>query len=731
MTHTDLTPLVNRRTVLGGSAAVLVATSAGLGSEMPTASAARPDPTTYAFFTDPHADPENAVQMARLKATLEAIAADEPALVLHAGDVTEYGTVAEYEAYEAVIPDSIKDKVEHVPGNHEIRWDVTAYENYTEHVDELNFEVTVGGVQFLLLDPTIVQQEVGYYTEADLDWLRRRLRAKPAHQPTVIVTHYPTAEGHYYVVNAEELLATIEGWNVRLVLAGHTHRQHVEHLNGLTHLEGAAVKNAAQYYRLTTAPVGNRQTVASLQHVLIPDPADPATQTVTDLADIDLERQPRRDPLDPRTIDVRVRRNELHVSVRGANAPAGTTARASLYSQQIYAGRVTEAWVPLARTGSTFSGTVDISDLTPGDHRLNVELVDGVRRWREVVAYTINGPAYRPVWEMPLGGIITGALGQLGDRVFAGSSAGSVTAVDPGLRLPAKAWSTEVGPALTNLTVDEAAELVVVGSANGTVTALHADAGGVAWRTDLGHPVMADPLVATIAGEPSVVVMAADELVRLDATTGTVRFRRALSGVSAGRPAADDDRIYVGLGDGKAWAVDAATGEPVWSRELANRAGSYRKLIYGPWTHQVTLITPELVFVSTVAGGRALDRAAGEIVWEIAKSFLYTPPRILADGDLLLVDEWGEARRVDATTGETRWLTDRFVSRSLDAGPVVTGDSALVVGTMGDLAVLDLSDGSYEKVRQLSSSPVVSSPAAANGVLVTGHLDGVLRGFRG
>jgi hypothetical protein len=70
-----------------------------------------------------------------------------------------------------------------------------------------------------------------------------------------------------------------------------------------------------------------------------------------------------------------------------------------------------------------------------------------------------------------------------------------------------------------------------------------------------------------------------------------------------------------------------------------------------------------------------------------------------------------------------------MVSRSLDAGPVVDGDRAYVVGTMGDLAVLDLGSGQYEVVRQLATSPVASSPSLVDGVLVTGHLDGIVRGF--
>lgn len=723
-------PQLSRRTLLGGSATVLatMALPTGLAQAAPhRPDAVRPS-QVFTFFTDPHADPENAVQMLRLGATLEAMAADDPAVVLHGGDVTEYGTVAEYRAYLDLVPPTLRHKIEHVPGNHEIRWDVSAYENYTELVDPTNFAVTVGGVHFRLLDPTVLQLEVGYYSQADLAWVRETLQAKPRNVPTVLVTHYPQAEGQYYVVNPEDLLAAIEGRNVRAVLAGHTHRQRLELINGLTHLEGAAVKNRAQYYRLTTSGAGQSFAV-TIEHVDIPDPQRPDLTVATELATVDLGPQPGRHRLDPRSVEASATGGILTVRVGTRSLPPDATAQASLYRQEIYAGSTTERWVPLARSGDGFTGTLDVSALPPGEHRVNVEILSDGERWREVLRFDLAGAAFAPLWEYRLGDIITGATAQLGSRIFVPSPDGTVVALEPTASGPGMVWSSEVGPIYTNVAVWPQPGLVVAGSSAGAVTALRAADGSVAWRRDLGRPVMSNPHITTIDGRLVVVVMAEEMLVLLDGTSGAMVWQVAMPGVSAGRVAADDERIYLGLGDGKAWAVDAATAALLWSTELANRAGSYRKLIYGPWTHQVELITPDLVFVSTVAGGRALDRRTGAVVWQIPKSYLYTPVRILDGGDLLLIDEWGEARRVDAATGATRWVTPRLVSRSLDAARVVLGDRALVPGAMGDLTVIDLATGAFQRARQLSVSPIISSPSVANDVLVVGHLDGIVRGY--
>lgn len=719
---------ISRRTLVAGSAAVLAAVLAGPGGALFAAPASAATPTgrrTFAFLTDSHADPENATNLARLAAVMRAIELDDPELVLHGGDVTEYGSAPEYREHLARVPATLRDKLVHVPGNHEVRWDVTAFATYDAHVKGRNQELMVGGVQFLLLDPTVVQQEFGYYTRADLDWLRARLQGKPAHVPTVIVVHYPMAEGQYYLVNPEEFLAAIQGRNVRLVLSGHTHRAFVDRFNGLAHVEGPANRNAAQYYRIVAE--AERLTI---EHVTIPDLARPDQQVVTPGAVVELGGATGRSPMDARAVAAEASGGTLAVRLSTRRLPDDVTARASLLHQAVYAGSRANAWVPLERSGNGFAGRLDVSALPPGEHRVNVELVQGEQRWRCIERFTIAGDAFAPVWEHDLGDMVTGGTAVAGGRVFVPSTAGDVTAFEPTASGPGVAWRAATGPVFTTLAASDALRLVVAGSSDGRVTALRVADGSVAWRADMGRPVMSDPLLATIGGQTSVVVMAGDQLSRLDAATGRRRWTVTAPGIFAGRPAADDQRVYLGAGDGKAWALDAATGAWLWSQDLAGRPNSYRKVIYGPWTNHLALITPDLVLASTVSAGRALNRATGAVVWQIAKSYLYTPPTLLDGGDLLLIDEWGEVRRVDAATGTTRWVTPRLVSRSLDAAPVVVGDTAYVPGTMGDLAAVSLSDGSFRVVRQLSVSPIVSSPAVVGGVLVVGHLDGRVRGYR-
>ena len=94
---------LSRRTALAalpaagllGGAAPHPAPGPAAGPSAPSAPS-QDDPIRLAFLADTHADPENAENMARLRAAFTAIDAFDPHLVLHGGDVTEHGTAPEF-----------------------------------------------------------------------------------------------------------------------------------------------------------------------------------------------------------------------------------------------------------------------------------------------------------------------------------------------------------------------------------------------------------------------------------------------------------------------------------------------------------------------------------------------------------------------------------------------------------------------------------------------------------
>lgn len=681
----------------------------------------------FTFVTDSHADPENQAHLDRFEATMRAIETDDPALVLHGGDITEYGVPGNYEEHFRRVPTSLRDRIVHVPGNHETRWDATAYETYDSMVDERNVAMTVAGIQVLVMDPTMPQQELAHYSREDLAWLHRELRRKPAHRPTIVVAHFPQGEGHYYTVNQDEFLDVIEGRGVQAMFVGHVHQLGVDNFNGVTHVQGGAARTKVQYLRCTVT--GGRDRELLLEQVEIPDPTRWQERTVTELGTVALTVARGTDRLKPRGIELRTSADALTVEVQQPHTVSGMRVEAAIYDQDNYGGSTEDEWYELTSRGNRWTGTIDVSGLAPGEHRARVNVLHEGRRWRSIVGFTIPDDHHVPTAEQKVDGLIHGALAQLGSRVFVPTSTGGLHAFDVEAGRLRKAWSSQTGPLWTCLATDEDLGLVVAASADHRIRAFAAADGAVRWERDLCHPVMSDPLVARVDDTSHVVVMAGETLALLSTQDGSVRWSRSMPGVSAGRAAIDDRHVYVGLGDGRAHAVSVHDGADVWTVEMTDRDETYRRWIYGPWNNHVTLITEQLVLVSTVSHARALDRNTGEVVWELPHSYLYTPVRQLDEGDLVMVDEWGDVRRVDATTGAAQWFTEALVPRALEAAPVVHNGAVYLVGVTGMLGVADLDTGEIRSRRQLMANNVIASPVIVEDTLVVGHMPGVVRAY--
>ena len=90
--------------------------------------------------------------MARTQRFRELAESLNPAFVIVTGDlvrdalrVGEAEATGYYELFKREVA-LFKSPVWTVPGNHEIRWDVSAYGSYREHLEQTAVELTVGGV---------------------------------------------------------------------------------------------------------------------------------------------------------------------------------------------------------------------------------------------------------------------------------------------------------------------------------------------------------------------------------------------------------------------------------------------------------------------------------------------------------------------------------------------------------------------------------------------------------
>lgn len=200
----------------------------------------------FAMVTDTHVG-MTAASAERLRPVYAAIARLAPDFVLHCGDITDTGLPGEYERYWQTVPAGLRDRIRHVPGNHETRWDPTAKGLYREHFGAAPYSFDAGGVHVTGFDPTQPLLEPGHCGATALEWLDRDLAA--AAGPAVLFQHFPVGGEHDYVDDQAALLELIARHDVRVLVAGHVHRETVTQLDGPVQVTLQAVLKEPVFYR--------------------------------------------------------------------------------------------------------------------------------------------------------------------------------------------------------------------------------------------------------------------------------------------------------------------------------------------------------------------------------------------------------------------------------------------------------------------------------------------------
>ena len=133
-----------------------------------------------------------------------------------------------------------------MPGNHEVRWDPTAKGLYREQFGAVPYSFDAGGVHVAGFDPTQSLLEPGHCGAAALEWLDRDLAA--AAGPALLFQHFPVGGEHDYVDDQAALLELIARHDVRVLVAGHVHRETVTRLDGPVQVTLQAVLKEPVFY---------------------------------------------------------------------------------------------------------------------------------------------------------------------------------------------------------------------------------------------------------------------------------------------------------------------------------------------------------------------------------------------------------------------------------------------------------------------------------------------------
>jgi outer membrane protein assembly factor BamB len=337
---------------------------------------------------------------------------------------------------------------------------------------------------------------------------------------------------------------------------------------------------------------------------------------------------------------------------------------------------------------------------------------------------------FAPLWRFRAGAAVSNTPVVASGRVFVANAKGEVLATD--LR-GEPLWSVELTRGMKKDGTPEEEvidaplacfdEVLLAGTADGTLYALDAATGEEKWRYEVGGPILGTPNLSPVP----------------EAGEGT------------GRTAV----VVVSQSDGALHSVALADGEPIWQAEGVSRCDGSPAVgdglvVFGSCVAALHVFSAadgqlerdiEVGADSEVAGGVAVygdtvftgsrsgrvlqaNLRTGDIMWvnEDAEDEVFTTPAVSRDS-VVFASSDGYIYALDRETGDRRWT---FETDGTPSSPVIAGDK-VVVSSDGSLHVVRLEDGA--PVWSYEVSDVITGPAVVGRMIIVGSEDGTVTAF--
>lgn len=329
-------------------------------------------------------------------------------------------------------------------------------------------------------------------------------------------------------------------------------------------------------------------------------------------------------------------------------------------------------------------------------------------------------------------------------RVVAMDARSVVTAVSTGGALQ---WQTSLAPDYDKTATEVSGgglaahgNRIYATTGFGELVALDAGSGAVIWRQRLEAPAIGAPAtdgraVYAVARDGAGVAVAADTGKILWQVPGT---RSASGMVGTGSPAVGDGAIIFPFSSGEVAAVDPAEGTRTWGAAVA---GQRLGRAYASGLGDITgdpVVAGGVIYVGTAAGRTAaIDAKTGQRLWSAPEGAINPP--LVVGGSVFVVNDESKLVRMDAATGEVIWRAEmpyftadkpkRLKAITVHYGPVLAGGRVAVVSTDGQIRLFSATDGALVGGGELPGG-AASPPALAAGLMFVIGAKGQLLAFR-
>jgi outer membrane protein assembly factor BamB len=295
-------------------------------------------------------------------------------------------------------------------------------------------------------------------------------------------------------------------------------------------------------------------------------------------------------------------------------------------------------------------------------------------------------------WQVPVGKAVPGfAPAVLPDAVYAASSDGSITRIDPASGKTV--WRISAGRALSG-GVGADANLVVVGTDKGNVLTFDATTGAPKWTalvsTEIvAPPRVADGIVAVFAGDGSIHAFTSADGAKKwvnQRVTPALTVRNYAGGVTS------RGALFAGTAGGRLLAIDLPTGIVGWDGTVANPKGATELERIADVTGLPLVDQQQVCAVAYQGRVACFDIGRGVVNWSRDVSSLFS---MAGDAkNVYVTDDRGAVHAFDKSTGASVWKQDLLKDRRI-GGPQIVGDLVGVVDVEGYLHLLSPINGAY------------------------------------
>ncbi|MCP4386831.1 MAG: outer membrane protein assembly factor BamB [Gammaproteobacteria bacterium] len=306
---------------------------------------------------------------------------------------------------------------------------------------------------------------------------------------------------------------------------------------------------------------------------------------------------------------------------------------------------------------------------------------------------------------------------QVGDRIYSVDTRGSVVCVDA--KYGTSLWRHESGlAAIVGLSGDK--ERLIVTSRDGDVLAYRQSEDGLEtiWKTRIDSEIRATPV---LDGEQVFVRSVDGKLRSLAASDGSQQWvvsRRVpvLSLTGNSEPLVDGATVFAGFDDGKLIAFDRSSGEVRWESTISIPSGrtEVERLVDLDGSF---VLRNGVIYVASFQGRLAAVQAvSGDLLW--SRQFSSFHSIAIDDDALYLSADNSDLWSIDRRTGVAFWKQDVLHARKITA-PSIIGDAVVVADLDGFLHWFNRNDGKLVGRIRIGDARSYVQPVSRQGAVVT------------